>query len=271
MEELKEKVNVTDEVVKESIKQGAADFIDDAARLKHSVDEVKDDREAEKAAKRAERKTKFENAVAEIRESFIQGIELFKSDMSITKSSIDEVAEDHKAEKAVKKAERKEKFDSAVQEFKESIAQGGEEFRSDGEILLNSLKEIAEDAGIEIKEDNTVAEAYNAVRESFEQGVENFKSDMNITKSSIEEAAEEQKAENAARMAENKEKFDETVKSVKESIEQGKEAFASDMAVTKESVERAAAEISEEEAAKEAERRAKFDATVEDLKKALDK
>ena len=94
---------------------------------------------------------------------------------------------------------------------------------------------------------------------------------MNITKSSIEEAAEEQKAENAARMAENKEKFDETVKSVKESIEQGKEAFASDMAVTKESVERAAAEISEEEAAKEAERRAKFDATVEDLKKALDK
>ena len=79
MEELKEKVNVTDEVIKDSVKQGAADFIDDAARLKHSVDEVRDDREAEKVAKRAERKTKFENAMAEIRESFIQGIELKKS------------------------------------------------------------------------------------------------------------------------------------------------------------------------------------------------
>ena len=33
MEELKEKVNVTDEVIKDSVKQGAADFIDDAIHV----------------------------------------------------------------------------------------------------------------------------------------------------------------------------------------------------------------------------------------------
>lgn len=104
-------------------------------------------------------------------------------------------------------------------ELKESFEQGGEEFRSDGAVLLESLKGIAEDAGIEIKEDNAVAEAYNSVKESFEQGIENFKSDMNIAKTSIEEVAEEQKAEKAAKKAEKREKFDETVDEIKKSLE----------------------------------------------------
>ena len=205
MEDFKEKVTVTSEEVTESVKQGAVNFIDDAAALKHSVDEIADDIQAEKAAKKAERKAKFDNAVAAIKESFEQGIENFKSDMNITKASVDEVAEDQKAAKAAKKAERKAKFDNAVKELKESIEQGGEEFRSDGAVLLDSLKGIAEDAGIEIKESEAASEAYNTVKESIEQGFENFKSDMNITRDSIEEVAAEQQAEKAARKAESRE------------------------------------------------------------------
>ena len=270
MEDFKEKVTAAGEEITESVKQGAANFIDDAATLKHSVDEVADDRQAEKAAKAAERKAKFDSAVAAIKESFEQGIENFKSDMNITKASVDEVAEDQKAAKAAKKAARKEKFDNAVKELKESIALGGEEFKSDGAVLLDSLKGIAEDAGIEIKENDAVSEAYNTVKESIEQGFENFKSDMNITKDSIEEVAAEQKAAIDAKDAADKKKFDETVASVKESVEQGVENFKSDMNITKESIDEVAAEQKAEKAAKKAERREKFDEKVDELKKSLE-
>ena len=270
MEDFKEKVTAAGEEITESIKQGAANFIDDAATLKHSVDEVADDRQAEKAAKKAERKAKFDNAVAAIKESFEQGIENFKSDMNITKTSADEVAADQKAAKAAKKAARKEKFDNAVKELKESIALGGEEFKSDGAVLLDSLKGIAEDAGIEIKESDAVSEAYNVVKESIEQGFENFKSDMNITKTSIDEVAAEQKAAIEAKDAADKKQFDETVASVKESVEQGVENFKSDMNITKESIDEVAAEQKAEKAAKKAERREKFDEKVDELKKSLE-
>ena len=270
MEDIKEKVNVTGEEIKESAKQGAADFIDDAARLKHSLDDVADARQAEKEAKKAARKEKFDNAVAEIKESFAQGIDAFKSDMSVTKTSVDEVAADQKAAKAAKKAARKEKFDSAVKELRESIAQGGEEFRSDGAVLLGSLKEIAEDAGIDMKENEAISDAYHAVKESFEQGIENFKSDMTITKDSVEEVAQETKAEQDAKKAAQKEAFKETVETVKASVEEGKEAFVSDMTITKDSVEQVAAEKKEEKAAKQAENREKFDETVDALKKSLE-
>ena len=219
MEDFKENVNVTGEAVKESVKQGAANFLDDAALLKHSVDEVADDRQAAKEAK---------------------------------------------------KAERKAKFDEAVSVLKESIAQGGEEFMSDGAVLLDSLKEIAGDAGIEIKEDPAVSEAYNTVKESIEQGFENFKSDMNITKTSIEEVEADYKADKAAKKAEREAKFNETVAAVKESVEQGSEAFASDMAITKGSIEEVAAENKAAKEAKKAERREKFDETVDELKKSLE-
>ena len=219
MEDLKEKANAAGEEIKESVKQGAVDFIDDAARLKHSVDEIADDREAEKAAEKAERKAKFENAVAEIKESFTQGIDALKSDLSFTKSSVDEVAEDQKAAKAARKAARKEKFDNAVKELRDSIAQGGEEFRSDGAVLLGSLKEIAEDAGIDMKENDAISEAYHAVKDSFEQGIEDFKSDMTITKESMEEIAADRNEAKAEKKAEKKEKFDEKVDELKKALE----------------------------------------------------
>ena len=72
MENLKEKANAAGEEIKESVKQGAVDFIDDAARLKHSVDEVADDREAEKAAKaakKAEKREKFDEKVDELKKA----------------------------------------------------------------------------------------------------------------------------------------------------------------------------------------------------------
>lgn len=218
MEDFKEKVNATGEEIKESVKQGAVNFIDDAALLKHSVDEVADDRQAEKEAKKAARKAKFDNAVAEIKESFAQGVDAFKSDMSVTKTSADEAAADQKAAKAAKKAARKEKFDNAIKELKESIAQGGEEFKSDGAVLLGSLKEIAEDAGIDIKENEAISDAYHTVKESFEQGIDNFKSDMTITKESVEEVAAERKEEKAAKKADSREKFDEKVEEIKNSL-----------------------------------------------------
>lgn len=68
----KEKANAAGEEIKESVKQGAVDFIDDAARLKHSVDEVADDREAEKAAKaakKAEKREKFDEKVDELKKA----------------------------------------------------------------------------------------------------------------------------------------------------------------------------------------------------------
>ena len=58
MEDFKEKVTAAGEEITESVKQGAANFIDDAATLKHSVDEVADDRQAQKAAKAAEKANK---------------------------------------------------------------------------------------------------------------------------------------------------------------------------------------------------------------------
>ena len=270
MEDFKEKANATCEEIKESVKQGAADFIDDAALLKHSLDEVADDRDAEKAARKAERKSRFDNAVAEIKESFAQGIDALKSDMSVTKSSVDEVAEDQKAVKAAKKAERREKFDNAVKELRDSIAQGGEEFRSDGAVLLGSLKEIAEDAGIDMKENEAISDAYHTVKESFEQGIENFKSDMTVTKDSIEEASSERKEEKASKKAEKKEAFLKTVESVKDSVEEGKEAFVSDMNITKESMEEIAADRDKAKAEKKAEKRERFDEKVDELKKSLE-
>jgi len=270
MEDFKEKVTAVGEEVTESVKQGAVNFIDDAATLKHSVDEVADDRQAAKEAKNAERKAQFDSAVADIKESFEQGVEAFKSDMNITKTSVDEVAADQKAAKAARRAARKEKFDNAIKELKASIAMGGEEFRSDGAVLLDSLKGIAEDAGIEIKENDAVSEAYNAVKESIEQGFENFKSDMNITKGSVEEVAAEQKAAIEAKDAADKKKFDETVASIKESVEQGVENFKNDMNVTKENFDGAVADQKAAKAAKKAANREKFDETVEELKKSLE-
>ena len=69
MEDLKEKANAAGEEIKESVKQGAVDFIDDAARLKHSVDEIADDREAEKAEKKAEKREKFDEKVDELKKA----------------------------------------------------------------------------------------------------------------------------------------------------------------------------------------------------------
>ena len=270
MENLKEKANAAGEEIKESVKQGAVDLIDDAASFKHSVDEIADDREAEKAAQKAERKAKFENAVAEIKESFTQGIDALKSDLSFTKSSFDEVAEDQKAAKAAKKAARKEKFDNAIKELRDSIAQGGEDFKSDGAVLLDSLKEIAEDAGIDMKENEAISDAYHAVKASFEQGTEDFKSDMTFTQENVEEITSERKEAEAAEKAAKKEAFLETVESVKESVEEGTEAFVSDMSTTKESMEEIAADRNEAKAEKKAEKREKFDEKVDELKKALE-
>ena len=51
---------------------------------------------------------------------------------------------------------------------------------------------------------------------------------------------------------------------------QGSEAFASDMAITKGSIEEVAAENKAAKEAKKAERREKFDETVDELKKSLE-
>ena len=143
MEDFKEKVTAVGEEVTESVKQGAVNFIDDAATLKHSVDEVADDRQAAKEAKNAERKAQFDSAVADIKESFEQGVEAFKSDMNITKTSIDEVAAEQKAAIEAKDAADKKKFDETVASIKESVEQGVENFKSDMNITRDSIEEVA--------------------------------------------------------------------------------------------------------------------------------
>lgn len=269
MEDIKEKVNAGCEEAVESAKQGAVNFLDDAAALKHTVDDLKDEKEAEKAAKKAEKRAKFEEALAAVKDSFAQGVAAFKSDMSITKESVDDAAEDQLNLKAAKKAARKENFDSALDALKESLEQCGDTVKADGEVLLQSLKGIAEDAGIDIKENSAIAEAYNAVKESFEQGAQAFTSDMNITKDIVEGIVEEKQTEKFEKELAKQEKFEETVNAVKESFEQGAEAFAADAAVTKESAEAAYNEsLAQKEAKKEA-KREKFDDNIEKMKDAL--
>ena len=266
MEDMKK---TTGEAVKESLKEGASAFLDDVSATKHSVDELSDERRAEKEAKKAERKEMFESVKASLLESFRQGIEELKSDASFTKTTIEEVSSEHKAEKAAKKEANKEKFDLEVAELKASVDKGAGEYKADGETLVNSLKEIASDAGIDIKENETVAEWIRAVKDSFAEGIEEFKSDASFTKETIEDVSAEHKAEKAMKKHENQKKFEENVAAVKESVEEGAAAFKSDAAITKDAVDELSAEHKAEKEAKKEAQREKFDSNIESMKESL--
>lgn len=69
MENLKEKANAAGEEIKESVKQGAVDLIDDAASFKHSVDEIAADRNEAKAEKKAEKREKFDEKEDELKKA----------------------------------------------------------------------------------------------------------------------------------------------------------------------------------------------------------
>ena len=187
-------------------------------------------------------KARYEGAKAAIIESFREGVAELKSDASFTKETIEEVSSEHKAEKAAKKMAKKEQLDLNMAEMKASAAKGAEEWRADGEALVSSLKDIAADAGIDVKENETVSEWIKAIKDSFADGFEAMKSDAAFTKGTVEEVSAEHKAEKAMKKHEKKEAFDENVAEIKKSFEDGAAAFKSDAEITKEAVEELSAE-----------------------------
>ena len=269
MEDLKVKAEAAGEEIKESFKEGASKFLDDISMTKHSVDEISDDKKADKAAKKADRKSKFDGAMAAVIESFKDGIEEFKSDASFTKETVEEVSSEHKAEKYAKKTAKKEQFDLNVAELKASVDKGAGEYKADGEALVKSLKDIAADAGIDVKENETAAEWIKAVKDSFADGFDAMKSDAKFTKSTIDEVSAEHKADKAMKKQEKKDSFEANVSEVKKSFEDGAAAFKSDAAATKEAVDGLKAEHDADKAAKKEAKRDLFDANVESMKETL--
>ena len=181
-------------------------------------------------------KASFDSAKAALVESFKEGIAEFKSDASFTKETVEEVSSEHKAEKSAKKMAKKEQFDLNVAELKASVDKGAGDYKADGEALVKSLKDIAADAGIDVKENETVAEWIKAVKDSFAEGFDAMKSDAKFTKETIDEVSAEQKAEKAMKKHEQKEKRDAEAAEVKKSFEEGAEAFRSDAEALKESL-----------------------------------
>ena len=271
MEDLKAKAEATGAEVKESFKEGAADFLDDVSTTKHAVDEVSDERKAEKEAKKAERKAKYDGAWAAIVDSFKQGVEEFKSDAAFTKESAEAASSESKAEKAAKKEAKKEQFDLNMAEMKASFDKGADEWKADGDALVDSLKSIAEDAGIDVKQNEAVSSWIKAVKDSFADGFDAFKSDASFTKDTIGDVSAEHKAEKELKKHERKVQFDETVAAVKESVEDGAAAFKSDADATKSAVDELSAEHKAEKEAKKEEKREKFDEGVEAMKESLNK
>lgn len=269
MDNFEEKVTAMGDEIEKSFKEGATAFIDDVAQDKHLMNEIADEKKAQKAAKRAAKKEKFENAVAAVVESFKQGVEEFKADTAFNKDSYGEAHKEVKEQKAEKKEAKKAKFDGNVAELRDSIDQGAEEFKADGDVLVSSLKEIAEAAGINIKEDNPVSNMIKAVKESFSEGFDAFKSDTAATKEAFDEVNDEAKAQRAEKKAERKEKFDDAVETAKEAAQEGVEAFKSDAALTKEAFEEASEEVKAQKAAKKEAKREAFDENVEAMKEAL--
>ena len=269
MEDLKVKAEAAGEEVKESFKEGAAAFVDDVAMNKHNVDEISDERKAEKEAKKAERKARYEGAMAAIVESFRDGIAELKSDAAFTKETVGEVSSEHKAEKAAKKMAKREQLDLNMAEMKASAGKGAEEWKADGEALVSSLKDIAADAGIDVRENEAVSEWIKVIKDSFADGFEAMKSDASFTKETVEEVSAEHKAEKAMKKHEKQVAFEENMADAKKSFEDGAAAFRSDAAATKEAVDTLSAEHKAEKAAKKEEKREKFDAGVEDMKEAL--
>lgn len=105
-------------------------------------------------AKMDELKEKLEKASKEVKESFEQGVENFKSDMKITRDSFEEIAEDQEARHDAKVAAQKAKAEATADAVKESVTEGVANYKSDMEILRNSLREIA----VEVDEQTDIAD-----------------------------------------------------------------------------------------------------------------
>lgn len=155
----------------------------------------------------------------EVMNSVKEGASNFLDDAARLKDSFEDVSADRKDAKAAKKADRKAKFESAIAELRESFEQGAEKSEADGNALMEGLKGIAADAGIDIKEDNAVAKAFKALKESFEQGFEAMESDAAITKGAIDDLSDERKAKKADKKAARSQKFDDAVDAMKKSLE----------------------------------------------------
>ena len=146
---------------------------------------------------------------------------------------------------------------------------GAGDYKADGEALIDSLKEIAADAGIDIRENETVAGWIKNIKESFAEGIEEFRSDASFTKDTIEDVSAEYKASQDMKKHENQAKFEENIAAVKESVESGAEAFRSDAAFTKGAVDELSAEHKADKEAKKEAKREKFDHDVESMKESL--
>lgn len=270
MDDLKNKVDAASEELKESFKEGAKSFLDDVADSKHTFDELNDEHKAENEAKKAARKEKFEGLLAAVLDSFKQGVEEFKSDAAFTKDTVDEFNAEHKEERAARKAEKKEKFESTVADLKNAIDETTAEQKASGLALLDKMKDAAKDAGIDVTENETISNMFKAVKESFAEGIEELKSDASFTKDTIEELNAEHKADRAARKAEIKEQFNETVGELKDSFDKGADAMKADAENTKATIEELNAEHKAEKVVKEAAKRADFDEKIESLKDKID-
>ena len=123
------------------------------------------------AARMDELKAKLEKASEEVKESWSQGVANFKSDMAVTRESIEEIAEENEARKQAKKDERREKAENVRDTVRESFAEGAENYKSDMEVLRESLREVAagldeQNEAVEAKKEAKVDEARAKLEET---------------------------------------------------------------------------------------------------------
>lgn len=165
-------------------------------------------------------KTKMEAMDAEMKESAKEGAKNFLDDAQRVKDGAEAAGAARAEEKAAKKAEKKEKIDATLAELKASFEAGADKSAADGATLMDSLKGIMEDAGIEVKENEKVKSAFAALRKSFEEGIEEFKSDFNFTKDVVDDLTDEKKQEKAEKKAKRSAEFDKAIKDFKDLIDE---------------------------------------------------
>lgn len=96
------------------------------------------------AAKMDELRAKMEKASEEIKASWKQGVDQFKSDMEFNKAAIEEVSAEADRERELRIEKKIDNAIYASETIKESGEEGAAKFRSDMEVLRASLREIAE-------------------------------------------------------------------------------------------------------------------------------
>lgn len=140
-DEFKAKVDTAGEEVKESAKDGAKTFLDDAQRVKDSAEHANAEHKAEKAEKKAAKRAKFNSHIEALKASWEEGTEEASADSAVLFDSIKDILEDAGVEFNEDNA-----VTNAFKELKESFAQGIEDFKSDMHITKDAIGDVDEDS-----------------------------------------------------------------------------------------------------------------------------